>query len=306
MKSIYSSIMTTKNGSQIPVFHSGRTAESKYNPQLEAQRIVDGIEKKFDFFILIGVSSGILLKNLVQNFNNSVFFCIEPSENDYSFLFSSENNLEIRKFMNHKNIHFCTFDKIESQLCQIYLPVKFNDFKIIETRGWSNENKKIIPKIYEKIQNAINLISKTPQIFVSKRFQKVIMTPHPKEAARLLMSSVEDVLADVRLRAEKIAAKYNCVIVLKTHNTAIVSPSGEFYENHTGNNSMAKAGSGDVLTGMISGIAAQGANLFEAAVLGVYLHGMSGEIASKSLTNYSVMAEDLIANIPNAIMQLGV
>lgn len=150
--------------------------------------------------------------------------------------------------------------------------------------------------------DAINLISKTPQIFLSKRFEKVIMTPHPKEAARLLNSSVEDVLADVRLSAEKIAAKYNCVTVLKTHNTVIVSPSGEFYENHTGNNSMAKAGSGDVLTGMISGIAAQGANLFEAAVLGVYLHGMSGEIASKSLTNYSVMAEDLIANIPNAII----
>lgn len=150
--------------------------------------------------------------------------------------------------------------------------------------------------------DAINLISKTPQIFLSKRFEKVIMTPHPKEAARLLNSSVEEVLADVRLSAEKIAAKYNCVTVLKTHNTVIVSPSGEFYENHTGNNSMAKAGSGDVLTGMISGIAAQGANLFEAAVLGVYLHGMSGEIASKSLTNYSVMADDLIANIPNAII----
>lgn len=150
--------------------------------------------------------------------------------------------------------------------------------------------------------DAINLISKTPQIFLSKRFEKVIMTPHPKEAARLLNSSVEEVLADVRLSAEKITAKYNCVTVLKTHNTVIVSPSGEFYENHTGNNSMAKAGSGDVLTGMISGIAAQGANLFEAAVLGVYLHGMSGEIASKSLTNYSVMADDLIANIPNAII----
>lgn len=150
--------------------------------------------------------------------------------------------------------------------------------------------------------DAINLISKTPQIFLSKRFEKVIMTPHPKEAARLLNSSVEEVLSEVRLSAEKIAAKYNCVTVLKTHNTVIVSPSGEFYENHTGNNSMAKAGSGDVLTGMISGIAAQGANLFEAAVLGVYLHGMSGEIASKSLTNYSVMAEDLIANIPNAII----
>ena len=56
---------------------------------------------------------------------------------------------------------------------------------------------------------------------------------------------------------------------------------------------------------MISGIVAQGADLFEAAVLGVYLHGLSGEIASKTLTNYSVMADDLIANIPNVIMQLG-
>ena len=60
MKSIYSSIMTTKNGSQIPVFHSGRTAESKYNPQLEAQRIVDGIEKKFYFRLKIILKSEIL------------------------------------------------------------------------------------------------------------------------------------------------------------------------------------------------------------------------------------------------------
>ena len=132
------------------------------------------------------------------------------------------------------------------------------------------------------------------------------MTPHPKEAARLLDCSLEEILADVRLGAEKISKKYNCVTVLKTHNTVIVSPCGKFYENHTGNNSMAKAGSGDVLAGMISGIVAQGADLFEAAVLGVYLHGLSGEIASKTLTNYSVMADDLIANIPNAIMQLGI
>lgn len=159
MKSIYSSIMTTKNGSQIPVFHSGRTAESKYNPQLEAQRIVDGIEKKFDFFILIGVSSGILLKSLVQAFNDSVFFCIELNESDYSFLFSTENNLEIRNFINNSNVHFSTVDEIQNKLCQIYLPVKYNDFKIIETRGWINENKDFLPQIYERIQKAVNFIS---------------------------------------------------------------------------------------------------------------------------------------------------
>lgn len=67
---------------------------------------------------------------------------------------------------------------------------------------------------------------------------------------------------------------------------------------------MAKAGSGDVLAGMISGIVAQKMEIFEAAVLGVYLHGLSGDIAAKKLTEYSVMAEDLISFIPNAIKTL--
>ena len=73
------------------------------------------------------------------------------------------------------------------------------------------------------------------------------------------------------------------------------------YINETGNNSMAKAGSGDVLCGMIAGLCAQGANLFEASCLGVYLHGLCGDIAKEKLTEYSVMAEDLISNIPLAV-----
>ena len=64
---------------------------------------------------------------------------------------------------------------------------------------------------------------------------------------------------------------------------------------------MAKAGSGDVLTGMISGLIAQGMDIFEASCLGVYLHGLCGDLAKEKLTEYSVMAEDLISFIPNAI-----
>lgn len=151
--------MTTKNGSQIPVFQSGRTAESKYNPQIEAQRIVDRIEKNVDFIILIGVASGILLKKLTESFQNSVIFCIEISKSDYSFLLSPENNLEIRNFQDNYNIHFCTLDEIQQKLCQFYLPVKYNELKLIETHGWVNENNKIMPEIYRKIQNAVNSIS---------------------------------------------------------------------------------------------------------------------------------------------------
>jgi NAD(P)H-hydrate epimerase len=81
----------------------------------------------------------------------------------------------------------------------------------------------------------------------------------------------------------------------------VVSPDGKTYQNTTGNNSMAKAGSGDVLAGMIAGLLAQKTDLYESACLGVHLHGLCGNIAKEKLTEYSVMAEDLISFIPCAI-----
>ena len=131
-----------------------------------------------------------------------------------------------------------------------------------------------------------------------------ILTPHPKEASRLLHCSLDEILSDMEKSAKKISEKYNCVTVLKSHRTIVVSPDSKSYKNTTGNNSMAKAGSGDVLAGMISGLAAQGMDLFEAAFSGVYLHGLCGDFAKEKLTEYSVMAEDLISFIPNAINYL--
>jgi NAD(P)H-hydrate epimerase len=85
------------------------------------------------------------------------------------------------------------------------------------------------------------------------------------------------------------------------HKTVVTSLDGEIYTNNTGNNSMAKAGSGDVLAGMIAGLVAQKMDIFQAAALGVYLHGICGDIAKEKLTEYSVMADDLISCIPESI-----
>lgn len=137
--------------------------------------------------------------------------------------------------------------------------------------------------------------------FTNKKFEKLVFTPHPKEASRLLGITLEEVLADTQKAAREITKKFNCVTVLKTHKTFICSPDGSEYTNTTGNNSMAKAGSGDVLTGMITGLIAQGMDMFEASCLGVYLHGICGDLAKEKLTEYSVMAEDLISFIPNAL-----
>lgn len=149
--------------------------------------------------------------------------------------------------------------------------------------------------------DALNIISKYPDLIIDKSLKNIVFTPHPREAARLLGENVDNIISDIPLAAKKISNKYNCITVLKTNKTYVCSFDGQEYINTTGNNSMAKAGSGDVLTGMISGLAAQGMDLFEASVLGVHLHGLSGDIAKEKLTEYSVMADDLISFIPNAI-----
>lgn len=149
--------------------------------------------------------------------------------------------------------------------------------------------------------DGLNLLAKDSSKYLERKFDKVILTPHPKEAARLLGCTLDDVLANFDKSAIRISEKYNATVVLKSHNTVVVSPDGRKYVNNTGNSSMAKAGSGDVLTGMISGLLAQGMDLFEASVMAVYLHGLCGDFAKEKLTEYSVMADDLISFIPFAI-----
>lgn len=150
--------------------------------------------------------------------------------------------------------------------------------------------------------DGLNLISKNQCEYIKKDFQYVVFTPHPLEAARLL--NVDDISFDIEWAAKEITENYNCVTVLKTHKTFVCAPDGRTYTNNTGNNALAKAGSGDVLTGIISGLAAQGMELFEAACLGVYLHGLCGDIAAQKLSPYCVMAEDLINTIPEAVKTL--
>ncbi len=144
--------------------------------------------------------------------------------------------------------------------------------------------------------------------------QNLIITPHPKEASRLLNIEVDEILDKPVQYAQELSQKYNCITVLKQHSTIVCSPEEDIYINETGNSALAKAGTGDVLTGMISGFVAQSVSgdkrknkkftPFEAVKLAVYLHGKAGEIASDMLTEYSVLASDLLNYIPMAIADL--
>lgn len=155
-----------------------------------------------------------------------------------------------------------------------------------------------IPAIIDA--DGLNILAKLKNISLPS---KTIITPHPMEAARLLNTELKSVLENSEESARKLSQKYNCIVVLKTHNTIICNKDNVFI-NRNGNSALAKAGTGDVLAGIITGLVAQKTDLFEAAKLGVYLHSRAGEIASSDLTEYSVLASDLIKYLPIAIKEI--
>lgn len=126
------------------------------------------------------------------------------------------------------------------------------------------------------------------------------ITPHPLEMARLIekdLAYVQENRLDVAMSISKL---YNMIVVLKGHET-IVANGDEYYINTTGNHGMATAGSGDVLTGVITSLAGMGYPLYDAAVLGVYLHGLAGDYAAHSIGEDSVIASDIIDSLSSAI-----
>lgn len=130
-----------------------------------------------------------------------------------------------------------------------------------------------------------------------------IITPHPKELARLLNVELADVIENREKYARISAQTYECITVLKGKNT-IVTDGEKIYINTTGNSALSKAGTGDVLTGMIAGFLSQKVSPFKAAILSVFLHGLAGDIASEDLTKFSVLASDVIDYIPYAISEI--
>ncbi len=158
---------------------------------------------------------------------------------------------------------------------------------------------KNIPTVIDA--DGLNIVAKESLYNRVKLPENVILTPHPKEAARLLNCELNEVLNDTLSAAKKISTMYKCITVLKTHKTIVTDGNDKLYINTTGNSALAKAGSGDVLAGMIAGLMAQKMNLFDAAVLGVYLHGLAGDLAKNDLSAYGVLATDTIRYIPLAI-----
>jgi ADP-dependent NAD(P)H-hydrate dehydratase len=131
----------------------------------------------------------------------------------------------------------------------------------------------------------------------------LILTPHPGEMKRLWSNLLrEELPAEKPEQALQLAQRTNTIVVLKGAGT-VVTDGKKVYINKTGNPGMATAGSGDVLTGVITALLGQGLSDFDAAVLGVYIHGMAGDIAAKRFGQVSMMTTDIIDSLPGAFLK---
>ena len=131
-----------------------------------------------------------------------------------------------------------------------------------------------------------------------------VLTPHPGEMSRLTGKTIEEIESDRTGAAQDLAKNYNCVVVLKGHESVIASPEGELHINNSGNSGMASGGMGDVLTGVIASFIGQGKSPYDAAVLGVFLHGLAGDLAAEEKGEFGLIAGDVAEKLPYAIKGL--
>lgn len=200
------------------------------------------------------------------------------------------------------------------------------------TRSFVHElvERRTVPMVIDA--DGLNALAPWPEELKGSDELPIIITPHPGEMARLVGKTNADVQADRIGIAREFATQHHVIVVLKGSRSLIAAPDGNVYVNPTGNAGMATAGSGDVLTGLIAGLLAQvskekiraaladvnvpehrdrwliesySKELLKAVIAGVYMHGVAGDLAASKLGMRSMIASDIIANLSEAILQVG-
>jgi NAD(P)H-hydrate epimerase len=152
--------------------------------------------------------------------------------------------------------------------------------------------------------DGLNAFADDPDRLSGREGRDLIITPHPGEMARLVGMSTDEVQASRLEIARNFAAAHHVYVVLKGHRTLIATPDEKVFINPTGNAGMATGGTGDVLTGMIAAWLAQLLDAEAACQLGVYLHGMAGDLAEADEGEVAMTAGDLAGHLGDAVMEL--
>ncbi len=173
--------------------------------------------------------------------------------------------------------------------------------------GLKDSTKELVVRVIKEIDkpmivdaDGLTALASNLKILSKRKANSLILTPHPGEFSRLLKLDIGKIKERRKELVKKFALRYNLILILKGKNT-LVSDGKRIFENNTGNPGMATAGTGDVLTGIVAGLLAQGIGQFEAAKTGVYLHGLAGDYAARDKTENCLIASDIIEYLPKAI-----
>lgn len=207
------------------------------------------------------------------------------------------NQIDCKNFYYNKNIENQILDNLENKDSLIIGP----------GMGKGKDLNKLIDRIISSTKldividaDGLNAVSENLEVLKSSN--NIILTPHLGEFSRLTGFSIDKIKRDQEKIARKFAKDHRVILVLKSNQT-IVTDGEKFYKNQIGNPGMATAGSGDVLTGIIASLT-KSLTAFQASKLGVYIHSLAGDIASRKLGEDSIMATDIIENLPDAIKRL--
>lgn len=153
--------------------------------------------------------------------------------------------------------------------------------------------------------DGLNLLAQIDEWWTKVPANRLVLTPHPGEMARLLkLEHADEINADRLGAAQRAAQEWNQIVVLKGAETVIAAPDGKASIGPAGNPALATAGTGDVLAGVIGGLIAQGVESFDAARLGVFLHAQAGQLARQEIGEAGALAGDLLPRLPRALTEL--
>ncbi|HUR67489.1 MAG TPA: NAD(P)H-hydrate dehydratase [Chitinophagaceae bacterium] len=217
----------------------------------------------------------------------------------------------------------CGYDILQSTLPEAMVTTDFNssfnskidgDLSKYDTigigpgLGTASETRMMLRETFDAYRSPVVLDADALNIMASQKDllryipPGSILTPHPKEFERLFGSPANDF--ERAWMALQKAKELNCIIILKGHHCFIATPDQKGFFNSTGNAGMATAGSGDVLTGILTGLLAQGYSSVETAILGTYIHGLAGDLAAKEISQEALLAGDIIEKIGAAYQAL--
>ncbi len=152
--------------------------------------------------------------------------------------------------------------------------------------------------------DGLNALRGDTRIFLEAK-TPLILTPHLKEASRLMRCTVDQIAADKIGAGRAFALEHRVFLVLKDSTTYVFTPEGDVYENTAGNSGLAKGGSGDVLTGIVASLCAQGIGAEKAAACGVWLHGRAGEKCSARLSQTAMQPSDMLCDLAMIFLENG-